>query len=570
MRQRVLRGQKQTTLGLLYAEAGVQRAQARYTGSGMMWMVRRAQQCHGRQQRGLPLAGTLAAVTLFACADGPRIDRGDRSHFFSSGPRVIVEPQDVPIDAGVTFDPQWKPRTTDAGATDPTPPTSNEAGKDAGSRPPPPPPPTGPHPTRPPCDVEQVLQSACLSCHGAQPVGGAVRLTSLDDWKAPTRNPKFSSEQPVYETARQRIEDGSMPPEGVVLDVLERRMLLAWLGAGVPGRPSNGRCVDDIGPPPYRPAPVAASALDCERPGALPALGSRDQTQCFSFPLHGFGGADDQTALALPPGLSRMQFYYAPPWPADHVVTRFGVDLSDDLVLLRYLAFVDPASTHAHGDIDFELDGEALGAGAQLIGRVGAGECGTVVPEATGVSLPEGGRVVVQWQLFNYVDAPVTVDGSATVCTVPATAVEHVGSMTFLGTENLTDELPGSAANTQRVRGLCRNDSGQPVTVVAWAPYMNRFGVRLQADLVRTDGSMEALFELPYALSAQRHLDMEVTVAPGQGLQTTCTYQRFTSLPVTLGPTLDDDVCYQVVLAYPAGRLDRRRANQFGSMNNCW
>ena len=80
---------------------------------------------------------------------------------------------------------------------------------------------------------ESLTQTAyninCLNCHGDTPVGGAITLTSHEDWHQ--TSPLYDPTKKVYEVAQLRINNGEMP-QGGTMDPADLATLDAWLLAG--------------------------------------------------------------------------------------------------------------------------------------------------------------------------------------------------------------------------------------------------------------------------------------------------------------------------------------------------
>lgn len=85
-----------------------------------------------------------------------------------------------------------------------------------------------------PCDVADVIQRNCLSCHGAPPSGGAtVSLTS------------YASVVAVASEALSRMRNATMPPTGKV-NAADLAVFSAWVDGGTP----EGSCGAATAPAP--------------------------------------------------------------------------------------------------------------------------------------------------------------------------------------------------------------------------------------------------------------------------------------------------------------------------------
>ncbi len=103
------------------------------------------------------------------------------------------------------------------------------------TEPPPPPPPAA---DAIPCDVQQILQAKCQSCHGDPPTSGPMPLVSLAQLHADS--PGVHAGTPVYVRVKERIHHATnpMPPSWGSTGPLSAEQLARldeWLLAGAPG-----------------------------------------------------------------------------------------------------------------------------------------------------------------------------------------------------------------------------------------------------------------------------------------------------------------------------------------------
>ncbi|HVZ31276.1 MAG TPA: c-type cytochrome, partial [Polyangiaceae bacterium] len=92
-----------------------------------------------------------------------------------------------------------------------------------------------------PCDVQAILASRCLSCHGEPLANGApMPLVTLADVKAEEPDEPGTY---MYQNVEKRIQSTTspMPPKGLpALTDDERATLVAWIDQGAPG--SDAMC----------------------------------------------------------------------------------------------------------------------------------------------------------------------------------------------------------------------------------------------------------------------------------------------------------------------------------------
>ncbi|MBS2019566.1 MAG: hypothetical protein JST00_42285 [Deltaproteobacteria bacterium] len=108
-----------------------------------------------------------------------------------------------------------------------------------------------------PCDVAEVLQRSCVSCHGTKPSGGATNaMTTYAELAAASKSdPKKS----VAALSLDRMRDTKkpMPPSGVA-PASDVAVLQAWVSAGLP----KGSCVAPVATDAGADAPATSTDYD--------------------------------------------------------------------------------------------------------------------------------------------------------------------------------------------------------------------------------------------------------------------------------------------------------------------
>ena len=420
-----------------------------------------------------------------------------------------------------------------------------------------------------PCAVDRVVKSNCGNCHGETPIGGAMKLTTHADWHL--MSPVYDKTKKVYEVAQIRINDGTMPQGGQLAEP-DLATLDTWLAGG-----ALKATADEMtcGAEPEQPTtPVddgKAYGDNCDKPGAFDPLVAREGEECWDFKVHAPGSFDNKFSIQT--GESYHEWYYDIPWPADHVATRFGNKLDNTPVLHHWLLFHSHASRR-HGDVVQNVLGTTLGTNAQLLAGWAVGGCTQENPEGVGLHLPppSDGIIMVQWHLYNTTGSRTEDGSSAQVCTMPKSSVDHVASITFLGTENF-NSIVGMPPGENHFTTECRNNSGGPITIINWTPHMHTIGKNMKTVLRRADGSEETLFDEPFQFDYQVGYTVRPpypVVAPGDTLVTTCSFFNDKPFNVGFGESTDTEMCYQFTASYPAGALDNGTISLIGATNTCW
>lgn len=133
-----------------------------------------------------------------------------------------------------------------------------------------------------PCDVSDVVNASCTSCHSDPPQNGApTPLLTYSDFTAPSKtNPAVS----MAEASLARMQDATspMPPGGAPADQIA--IMQKWIDAGMP----QGSC-DTTNPPPD---PAFTSPLTCSSGKTWPvnSTGSRMYPGVSCNKCHNFSG----------------------------------------------------------------------------------------------------------------------------------------------------------------------------------------------------------------------------------------------------------------------------------------
>jgi hypothetical protein len=157
------------------------------------------------------------------------------------------------------------------------------------------------------------------------------------------------------------------------------------------------------------------------------------------------------------------------------------------------------------------------------------------------------------------------------ICTLPSASRAHTAGITWLGTENLNGG-DGIGTGVSQFVSACANDSGEPVTLVAFQPHMHRYGIRVTSVVEHAGGGAETVFDEPFTFGQARAyaLDPRSVMAPGDSIRSTCTYENTTGMHVTFGQSASTEMCNQFAYAYPATALENGVISLIGANNTCW
>ncbi len=421
-----------------------------------------------------------------------------------------------------------------------------------------------------PCDVATVVATNCQTCHGATPIGGApMSLLSYDDFHKPA---KTKPSLQVYELAKMRINAQSMPmPPGGAISHDDFSVLDDWLGQGAPAGTDADRACAGAKPP-------ADMNTGDGTYGKLTALPGET---CYEFPNHASTDKVDDTKYEVPTGEHYAQFYYDIPWAAGSVATRYGTDFDNEAVLHHWLLFTSD-TTDNDGYHEVVPLPTLVGDSATLLAGWAVGGTNLAMPEHVGLELPDPGTVKLngQWHFFNSTGS-VQYDHSAIqVCTMPASAVQHVATITWIGTEDLGGNKwfggagmpPGQVSTFEGTCDPLREgmNSTDPIHIIGFWPHMHLMGTEMKAIVNHQDGTSETIFDKPFDFNKQIHYMQDYDLAAGDTLTAQCIFNNTTDHGVAFGESTHDEMCYNFTMAWPAHALENHVASLIGATNTCW
>jgi hypothetical protein len=113
--------------------------------------------------------------------------------------------------------------------------------------------------------------------------------------------------------------------------------------------------------------------------------------------------------------------------------------------------------------------------------------------------------------------------------------------------------LGTQALNKVEATGTCVPVATGPVTIISSAPHMHLQGRHMKTVINRVNGQTEVLHDKPFRFSEQVSYSTPAVINPGDTLTTTCTYAQ----PTPFGMGTNEEMCYNFVMAYPAGQLSQ-------------
>jgi copper type II ascorbate-dependent monooxygenase-like protein len=168
------------------------------------------------------------------------------------------------------------------------------------------------------------------------------------------------------------------------------------------------------------------------------------------------------------------------------------------------------------------------------------------LPAGVALALPEGTRrFVVQAHVLRIAGGPA---GVATV-TLHATTEppEHVA--TWLPAAGTVPALGPQQTLTSSFTCV----AAARMHIVSTTPHMHELGRAFQGAVTGADGSTAAIVDVPdWSFDEQKTYAVERDVAPGDGIETTCTWTNFTDSVVLPGAASNEEMCAQALIVWPA------------------
>lgn len=432
-----------------------------------------------------------------------------------------------------------------------------------------------------PCEVATILETNCQGCHGAVPVyGAAFSMLTMADLLSPSFTDASRS---VAELMVERIVDvrAPMPPAPQpMLSASEIATLTAWVNGGSPageaclppdtdtGSDAGTDATDTAVEPDTTVDPDAGADTTVDpdttpEPDTTVEPDTTPEPVCeweVDFLANAGLGEGDATPFTVPRSANHYEcFYFRPTWTGTAQGLRFSALIDDERVLHHWLLYAEVGSgtpgtrqgcSGSHGD-------------ATLIAGWAPGGDDWVMPPGVGMELPTDTTYFVEIHYANPRNLDITDRSGVRICGTN-TLQEHAAATHWLGSE-LIGFL---GAGNHQVTGTCRPTLTEPAHIIKSWPHMHRYGTSMFSEIVRAGGTRETLIDVPFSFDNQISHDTPFVINPGDSIRTTCRYTTDTFL-TTFGSNTEDEMCYNFVVAWPAGAFDTGGGIRGGSENFC-
>lgn len=380
-----------------------------------------------------------------------------------------------------------------------------------------------------PADVARVLQSNCASCHAAAPRFGAPMplVTYADTQRAAPSAPS----RKVWELMGERVHDVARPMPPTRLGAADTAVIDAWVAARAPA--CTGAACGTVNPAPDNQTPT----LPC--------------TPSHTFSAHAPGATARYTVPGASGNTNRC-YAFRSPFAATTQATAFGPRI-DNASVLHHMILFSTETPQQEGAV-FDCDGN-MPRDARFVAGWAPGNRGTVMPADVGVVLPGAESwFILQVHYWNLQPAAADDASGISLCTTTELRPKRAAVAT-LGTLDIA--IP-ARANAHAVTGRCTPVLTEPVHIIGNGPHMHRMGTSLRTEVIRGGRAEDRrmLVDVPsFSFDAQVNYPSDEVVMPGDVLETRCTYRNTSSRTVYFGERTEDEMCFNFVLAWPAGAL---------------
>jgi hypothetical protein len=175
---------------------------------------------------------------------------------------------------------------------------------------------------------------------------------------------------------------------------------------------------------------------------------------------------------------------------------------------------------------------------------VGTGEL--VLPAGVGLVAHAGQKLEMNLHLFNASDLVLSGNSGVEVKLLDPSAVQHEASVSLNGDLSFTIPSNGLPYSDVDVTPL-----SSARTIIAIFPHMHRLGTHFRARVPRDGGPTQTLWDDDFQFESQEFAAITpVTVAPGDKLETTCTWVNTTGTAVGWGDSTTAEMCFSILMSY--------------------
>jgi hypothetical protein len=166
-------------------------------------------------------------------------------------------------------------------------------------------------------------------------------------------------------------------------------------------------------------------------------------------------------------------------------------------------------------------------------------------PEGVALRIPEGENLILNLHVYNPTGEVLSDVSGIEIIEIAPEDVVHEADLYLPGPLDLSIE-PNTVTTES---STCVVDAEQ--TIFALFPHMHQLGQHFKTTVTRGD-EVIVLHDDDYEFDHQPFYAIDpITLQPGDGITTECTWNNTTSETVRWGESSDEEMCFSIVLRYP-------------------
>ncbi|MDB4987015.1 MAG: hypothetical protein JWN04_2193 [Myxococcaceae bacterium] len=392
-----------------------------------------------------------------------------------------------------------------------------------------------------PCEISPIIEKYCSTCHGTVPTGGApMSLATAADFQGLATNGET-----LHARVLEKLVDPTAPMPPVARPqptAAELATLTRWLQGGAQKSAETSCAVSaDAGAAEATPLPPQIPDSECE--------------MIVELRTHGGQTLPDKTKYQVIGNNEHYEcFFFEVPWTTKMHILKIEPLIDNARVLHHYLLYQENSIVSPNGSST--LCGGSHPTASLLTGWA-PGSFGTSMPPTVGLQTANGPNTQFNIEVHynNTTSAETQEDASGVRICATSKLRQNEAAAHWLGTE-LIANLPGQVGTAH---STC--DPKETAHILSVSPHMHKTGTHMKTAITRADGGVETLTDRPFDFNDQQIYPVggaagEIIVGPGDRLDTTCTYNNDTQSLITFGSLTSQEMCYNFVVAWPAGSLD--------------
>jgi hypothetical protein len=413
-----------------------------------------------------------------------------------------------------------------------------------------------------PCNVSTILKDKCQTCHGSPLMSGPMALITWADLQA---NSSAFPGTKVADRVKARINNAAspMPPPGrPALTAEEKQALDAYLSAGAQ---QNTAACSGGGTP-----GGATTGGGGTMGGGFGEYVPPD-SECdviMEMRAHAGQTRDDTTPFEPAQGGDNYEmFYFKPTWTEKVHTIRIDPIIDNGAVLHHWLLYMEAGN--GAGDGTHQPDIGLQSSSAELLSGWAPGNLAIPLGREIGLRTISGPNARFGIEIhYNTTANPANrKDRSGARICVTKTPRPKEASVHWLGTQAIVGLGLGG---TTEAYGTCSVQKESHI--IAHSPHMHKRGRHMKTIITRKAGGTTKITDQVFQFEDQRIFPVdsptgEIVVGAGDIIDTTCTYAAEGFF--TFGPNTDQEMCYNFVVAWPAGSLSNGLPGIVGGQNTC-